>query len=137
MTDQSRTGGTVRPQSVVGPIALDKTEGAPVHVNPNSIVGPIALGLSRPVAVLEAACTPTAVTLGVESGAGRAHIVIAAPVSGSPAVTVPPGATLFAIARHEGMLMILLDGMSPTAFVTLPVSDGTSVTATVKNAAVT
>jgi hypothetical protein len=137
MTDQSRSGGRVTPQSVVGPIALDKTHAAPVPVHPNSIVGPIALGLTRPVGVLEATCSANAVTIGIDVNGQRAHLIIAVPVTGAPAVTVPPGATLFAISRHEGFLTILLDGTAPNAFLALPVGDGTNVTATVTNAAVT
>lgn len=137
MTDSSRTGGTVRPQSVVGPIALDKTQsGSPIPVQPNSVVGPVALGLERPVAVLGAACSAQTVTLAIESGAGRAQIVIAAPASSAPAVPVAPGATLYAIARSEADLVILLDGVTPQAFVTIPVGETAAVTVTVTDAAV-
>ena len=135
MSDQTRTGGTVRPQSVVGPIALDETHaGAPIPVQPNSVVGPVALGLVAPVTVVAAACSAAAVTLTVQSGGKHAHVVVSAPASGSPAVQVPAGATLHGIARSETDLVIQLAGATPQALVTLPVAAAVAVTVSVRSA---
>lgn len=131
-------GETRQPQSVVGPITLDKTRptGTPFPVQPNSIVGPITLGITDPVGVVGIGCTPGAITLSVTSNGQPSRIVISGCGESPSTPAVTPGTELYAIARTDSDLVLLMTNGEQKSYVTFPAGTGT-VTAVLTSGHVT
>lgn len=141
MTDQTRTGRTETPQSVVGPITLGlgRNGNNTIPLQPNSILGPIALGIAQEgaaVILAEVSGTAGGITLTVTCNAQTSTIVITASSATTSVASLTPGSTLYAVARTDTDLIILLADGEAKTFLTFPVGSGT-VTAEVTTSPVT